>query len=91
MNLHVNLKLLSQASATACTIRVRWTISDNKCLEDVAGYKIYYKLINEENLSLLTTIDDKNTFALSIIRVKLLPDVMQFLLLISLVMKVRSQ
>lgn len=41
---------------------VIWRISDTKCLEDVAGYKIYYKLINEENLSLLATVNDKNTF-----------------------------
>ncbi len=41
---------------------VRWSITDNKCLEDVSGYKVYYKLITEENLSLLTTINDKNTF-----------------------------
>jgi gliding motility-associated-like protein len=42
---------------------VRWTIADSKCLEDVSGYKIYYKLLTDENLSLLTTINDKNTFA----------------------------
>ena len=41
---------------------VGWSITDNNCLGDVAGYKIYYKLINEENLTLLTTINDKNTF-----------------------------
>ena len=42
---------------------VRWTIADNNCLQDVAGYNIYYKLITEENLSLLTVINDKNTFS----------------------------
>jgi gliding motility-associated-like protein len=42
---------------------VSWKITDGECFEDVAGYKIYYKLINEENLSLLTTINDKNTFS----------------------------
>jgi gliding motility-associated-like protein len=41
---------------------VRWTITDNKCLDDVSGYKIYYKLITEDSLSLLTTINDKHTF-----------------------------
>jgi gliding motility-associated-like protein len=41
---------------------VRWAFTDNKCSEDVAGYKVYYKLITEENLSLLTTLNDKNTF-----------------------------
>jgi len=42
---------------------VRWSISDAGCLEDVAGYNIYYKTITEENLALLTVIDDKNTFS----------------------------
>lgn len=42
---------------------VRWAITNNECLKDVAGFKIYYKLINEENLTLLTTINNKNTFA----------------------------
>jgi gliding motility-associated-like protein len=41
---------------------VRWSFTDNKCSEDVAGYKVYYKLITEENLSVLTTINDKNSF-----------------------------
>ena len=42
---------------------VRWTFADNNCLDDVAGYKIFYKLYSEgEELSLLTTINDKNTF-----------------------------
>jgi gliding motility-associated-like protein len=42
---------------------VRWTFADNNCLEDVAGYKIYYKLYSGgEELSLLATINDKNTF-----------------------------
>jgi len=39
---------------------VRWSFSDNNCITDVVGYNIYYKLINDENLSLLTTINDKN-------------------------------
>jgi len=42
---------------------VRWKINDIKCLEDIAGYKIFYKLINEENMSLLTTINDKSIFS----------------------------
>jgi len=41
---------------------IRWTFTDNECLDDVAGYLIYYKLINEENLSLLITINDNNIF-----------------------------
>ena len=42
---------------------VSWRFTDNNCPDDVAGYKIYYKLYREgEELSLLTTINDKNTF-----------------------------
>ena len=32
------------------------------CFEDVAGYKIYAKSKSEENLALLTTINNKNVF-----------------------------
>ena len=39
-----------------------WAIADPVCFEDVAGYKIYGKMKSEENLSLLLTINDKNTF-----------------------------
>jgi gliding motility-associated-like protein len=39
-----------------------WSIADPVCFEDVAGYKIYSKLKSDENLSLLTTINDKNVF-----------------------------
>jgi gliding motility-associated-like protein len=42
---------------------IRWSITGNECLQDAAGYNIYYKLITEENLSLLTVINDKNTFS----------------------------
>jgi gliding motility-associated-like protein len=41
---------------------IRWSITDNKCLDDISGYKVYYKLITEDSLSLLTTINDKHTF-----------------------------
>jgi gliding motility-associated-like protein len=41
---------------------VRWTVSDQSCLADVAGYKIWYKMKSEENLTLLATISDKNVF-----------------------------
>jgi gliding motility-associated-like protein len=41
---------------------LRWTVADAECLSDVAGYNIYYKLMNEDQLSLITTINDKNTF-----------------------------
>jgi gliding motility-associated-like protein len=42
---------------------VTWTVSNSGCFEDVAGYKIYYKMTFDENLSLLTTINDKNIFS----------------------------
>jgi gliding motility-associated-like protein len=40
-----------------------WNISDPVCFEDVAGYKIYSKMKSEENLTLLLTINNKNTFS----------------------------
>jgi gliding motility-associated-like protein len=40
-----------------------WSVSGAECMNDVAGYKIYYKLMNEDQLSLLTTINDRITFA----------------------------
>jgi gliding motility-associated-like protein len=40
-----------------------WTISDPVCFEDIAGYKIYFKMKTDENLSLLTTINDKNVMS----------------------------
>lgn len=39
---------------------VRWTFEDPLCLDDVAGYKLYYKQTTEEDLALLTTIDDRD-------------------------------
>lgn len=39
---------------------LKWSITDPVCYEDIAGYKIYSKSKTEENLSLLTTINDKN-------------------------------
>ena len=41
---------------------VTWTV-DPVCFGDVAGYKIYYKMRFDENLTLLTTIEDKNVFS----------------------------
>lgn len=41
---------------------LRWSISDPVCFDDVAGYNIYSKMITDESLSLLTTINDKNVF-----------------------------
>jgi gliding motility-associated-like protein len=42
---------------------ISWAIDDSACLADVAGYKIYYKMRSEENLTLITTINDKNVFS----------------------------
>jgi gliding motility-associated-like protein len=42
---------------------LRWKITDPNCFDDVAGYNVYYKLTYDENLSLLTKIDDKNIFS----------------------------
>jgi len=39
---------------------LKWSIDDSLCFEDVAGYNVYYKMTYDENLSLLTTIDDRN-------------------------------
>jgi gliding motility-associated-like protein len=41
---------------------ISWIIPDPVCFEDVAGYKIYAKMISEENLTLLTEISDRNVF-----------------------------
>jgi gliding motility-associated-like protein len=37
-----------------------WSITDTACFADVVGYKIYSKMNIDANLSLLTTINDKN-------------------------------
>jgi gliding motility-associated-like protein len=41
---------------------VTWSLTVPDCLSDVAGYKIYYKTTNNEDLALIATINDKNTF-----------------------------
>jgi gliding motility-associated-like protein len=41
---------------------VRWSVTGQACLDDIAGYKIYYKMKSEEALTLLTTINDTNLF-----------------------------
>jgi gliding motility-associated-like protein len=37
---------------------IRWSVSQDDCNQDIAGFRIYYKLTTEENLSLLTDIAD---------------------------------
>jgi gliding motility-associated-like protein len=41
---------------------IRWSMPDSTCSEDVAGYRIYYKLKNDENLALLQEISGNSTF-----------------------------
>ena len=42
--------------------KVTWSISDPLCFEDVAGYKVYYKMKYDEDLSPIETINDRNIF-----------------------------
>jgi len=42
---------------------ISWSIDDPLCFEDVVGYRIYSRMISEEGLTLLATIDDKNIFS----------------------------
>ncbi len=42
---------------------VTWTVSDPECMEDIAGYNIYYKMTNEEVLYLISTINNKDIFS----------------------------
>lgn len=39
---------------------IRWTVDDPDCFEDIAGYKLFYKLDFEGDLSLLKDFDDRN-------------------------------
>ena len=63
MNHHVLhlLNVTSQCDSLYNTLS--WSITDPVCFDDVAGYKIYYKMKSDENLTLLTTINDKNIFS----------------------------
>ncbi len=45
------------------TNTVRWRIDDPECFEDVAGYKIYYRMTYEGIMELIATINDRNTFS----------------------------
>ncbi len=42
---------------------ITWSIPDPVCFQDVAGYRIYSKMITEEDLQLLTDIGDRNVFS----------------------------
>jgi gliding motility-associated-like protein len=52
------LRVTSQCDSLYNTLK--WTIAGSKCLADVAGYNIYYKMASAESLTLLTTVNDKN-------------------------------
>ena len=54
------IKVTSQCDSLYNTIT--WSINDSLCFEDVAGYKVYYKMSNDENLSFLAAINDRNIF-----------------------------
>lgn len=41
---------------------LRWTLPDPSCIDDIAGYNLFYKLTTEEDLALLITINDANVF-----------------------------
>ena len=42
---------------------VTWSVKDDACLADVAGYNLYYKGTYDETMTLLTTINDKQIFS----------------------------
>lgn len=42
---------------------ILWQVADPACFNDVTGYNIYFKMTSEEDLALLTTINDKNNFS----------------------------
>lgn len=54
------LKVTSKCDSLYNTLT--WAITDTACFSDVAGYKVYGRLKTEPDLTLLTTINDKNIF-----------------------------
>jgi gliding motility-associated-like protein len=42
---------------------VSWSFTDNGCLSDVAGYKIFYKQTYNESLQLVKTINSRDTLS----------------------------
>jgi gliding motility-associated-like protein len=40
--------------------KLTWSFTEPGCINDVAGYKIYYKMNSDETLGLISTINDKN-------------------------------
>jgi gliding motility-associated-like protein len=43
--------------------KISWSVSPDECNADIAGYKLYYKLTTDENLSLLIDIPDRYTYS----------------------------
>jgi gliding motility-associated-like protein len=56
-----DLDVASQCDSLYNTLR--WSFNDPGCLGDVAGYKIFYKMINNEILDSIYTVTDKYTFS----------------------------
>jgi len=54
------LTVTSQCDSLYNTLR--WSFEDAVCLDDVAGYKIFYKQLTEETLAQIDIINDKNVF-----------------------------
>ncbi len=54
------INVISQCDSLYNTIT--WNVTDPICFDDIAGYNVYYKMTYDENMTLLTTINDKNTF-----------------------------
>jgi len=54
------LQVTSQCDSLYNTLK--WSFTNASCLDDVAGYKIYYKLLTEETLSVIDVINDRNIF-----------------------------
>ncbi len=42
---------------------ISWTLADQECYEDVAGYRLYYKATYQDQLSLLEEINDRDIFS----------------------------
>ncbi len=42
---------------------ITWSFLDPSCLNDVAGYTVYYKMTTEQTLAPVTTINNKNVFS----------------------------
>jgi gliding motility-associated-like protein len=54
------LRVTSQCDSLYNTLT--WTVTDPECLADIAGYRLYYRPTNSEELSLIADLADRNTF-----------------------------